>query len=382
MAPYISEADFTDKAQILYRKVVAYYEHDADAKAVDIGLLKSAVARDAPKHAKLFEQLIDELEPVSTPNLLREVVSVKLRNVSVKLSAALLQGQTPEIDALMEEYRLYAAGELSEGSEQDAELFFKTDLVDYIAKNSRSGKHIRLYPKSLNDAIGGKGPLPGHHIIIFATPEVGKTMFAINLAAGMIRAGEKVLYISNEEPTWDVVLRFLSRMTKQDKEWVEANLNKAQAIAKPKGYDNLMVYGTARGTPKEITALVEKYKPDVVIADQMRNLQIPGTDGETSSIAGASRFMRSLGKKYGVLAVSITQASDDASGKLMLDQNDIYMSNISVPGDADLMIGIGSDDGYAKDNKRMIHLPKNKINGAHTFFQVRVQPAISRVESM
>ena len=380
--PYLDDSDWSDKGQIIWKQVVKFYECDPLAKNVDKELLKYNLRREYPKHGDMLCFVVDDLEPVSSPNVLREVLALKHRNTAIKLSNALLNGQEEEINALMDQYHLYAAGDLGNaGEDEEAETFYQTNLQEYLERNNKQGKRIKLYPKALNDAIGGKGVLPGHHLIITARPEAGKSLLAINMAACMADKGYKVLYISNEEPTLDLMFRFLSRMNGKDREWVEANIPEAQLQASKKGYNNLILHGTSRGTPKEICGLIEKFQPAVLFVDQMWKLSLPATErGSVAGISAASDFMRRMGKRYGVVAVSITQAGEHAG--LIIDQDDIYMSRTSVAGDADLIIGLGINEQFERENRRMISLPKNKINGNHTHFAVRVDPKINKVFSL
>jgi hypothetical protein len=54
--------------------------------------------------------------------------------------------------------------------------------------------------------------------------------------------------------------------------------------------------------------------------------------------------------------------------------NDVEWSNTGIPGAADLMIGIGVDEEYLATNKRMLSIPKNKVNGRHGAFPVWIDP--------
>ena len=115
----------------------------------------------------------------------------------------------------------------------------------------------------------------------------------------------------------------------------------------------------------------------------MRLLNIPGEEiGTVKHIETASNTMRTIAKKYGIVTVSITQAGDSAYNKLVLEQGDVYFSNTGVPGSADLMIGVGINDDFEYNNKRMLSICKNKINGKHEYFPVKVDPARNLMTSI
>lgn len=383
LSPYLEENDFSDKGNIIYKAIEDYYERDPAAADVDVDLLKAKISREYPKHAKKFHAVIDELEISSFPNLIGELIKFKKHTVSMKLSNELLNGSESRVKELMEEWETLDAGEIGTAdTDTDEDIFYQTDLSEYVEQHEDKTERIALYPKSLNNSING-GVLPGHHVVLFAPPECGKTMFAISMAAGMLRAGHRVLYFTNEEPAFNVVVRFLASMTNKSMDWAEANLSRAEKLARSKGYENLIVKGAAPGTPQEICGLIEKYEPKIVFIDQMRLLQIPGQEiGTVLHIETAANMMRTIGKKYGIVPVSLTQAGESAHNKPVLDMGDTYMSNTGVPGSADLMIGLGVNDDYEYAGQRIVSLCKNKINGNHCYFMVNVDTAKNRVRSI
>ena len=96
----------------------------------------------------------------------------------------------------------------------------------------------------------------------------------------------------------------------------------------------------------------------------------------------AGRAMRSLIKRHNLVGISVTQAADSASRKAVLDIGDVYMSNTSLPGDADLMIGIGGTPDQVENGYRMISLPKNKLTGDHEPRSVEFNKFLSKYSSL
>jgi hypothetical protein len=92
--------------------------------------------------------------------------------------------------------------------------------------------------------------------------------------------------------------------------------------------------------------------------------------------------MRKLIKKYDLVGVSVTQAADSATNKLVLERGDVYMSNTSLPGDADVLLGIGANDEYKGMSRRMMSLSKNKPGQCHPHFPVLVDEKLSKVISI
>lgn len=366
--------DLSDKGNLIYKYIKEFYDTDENAEKVDTDLLLSTIERNNPNHIEQFRDVVESLTPTSASNVIKEVMALKRYNKGLKLSNLLLNGSDSDIDAAIAEYVELASSKLAD---EDDGILCGVDLEDLYANGSV--KDFKLYPGSLNTILEG-GVSRQNHIIIYAKPEVGKSLFCLNIAAGLCGQGHKVLYIGLEEPAKDLLTRFQTRLTMWDKDRVQSDMGASTALSREKGYDNFMLYHMAGATPAQITKLVIKYKPDVLIVDQILKMNMPSANDEMTTVTKASDFMRKMGIKHNLLAVSVTQAGAEA--KLVLKQSDIYQSSTAVAGDADLMIGIGTNDAFEKQNKRMISLPKNKISGKHDYFVVGVDPIHSKVLSL
>jgi hypothetical protein len=88
--------------------------------------------------------------------------------------------------------------------------------------------------------------------------------------------------------------------------------------------------------------------------------------------------MRNLAREFDMVAVSVTQGSDSARGKLVLDMGDVDGSNVGIPGAADVMVMIGMNDDYDSQDRRMITLAKNKVGGNHSSWPIGIRRETSR----
>ncbi len=111
----------------------------------------------------------------------------------------------------------------------------------------------------------------------------------------------------------------------------------------------------------------------------MRNLNVE-SENRTQALEKAATSARNLAKRNNVLVVSVTQAADSASGKTILDRGDVDGSNVGIPGQCDLMIGIGADKHMEDTGARFLSFPKNKLSGRHTPIPVMFNYALSKVE--
>lgn len=373
--PVIDQEDFGDKSKLLVEQIVQFYDNDPKATKVDIDVLVGYFHRNYEKHGSIFEGFIRGLEEVSSPNVVKEYMDFKRQQISMKLGHACLSNQQTEIEKLIEEYQL-----IGQKEEEENENIWEAPNIASILEEVSVENTVRLVPKSLNDAIGGGAPR-GSHIIVFARPEVGKSMVSINLAAGCLNDQERVLYVGNEDPAPQMIARLFSRISGMPKSEMHKNPQQAQELAIARGWNGLVFAGLSPGTIPEVEALIKKHKPTIMVLDQLTNLQCK-VDGEVAKYLFLAQRVRALTKKYNLVTISVCQAGDSATNKLVLEQGDVFFSNTAIPAQADIMIGVGANEAFMKSGRRMFSLPKNKANGNHEPFPVAVDPTLSKVMSL
>lgn len=372
---HVGEGTFTEQANVVWKAADAFYSRDPGAKTADYAVVGGDISRSltSPKHRETFADILKDLErlDVSAANIAYDFLAVRREQAGAKLASALVMNKgADEIAPLLEEYeKCQVASQLS-SDEPSAEVLQGLPLAE-ITKTYAATDLIKLLPEGLNRRLDG-GLLRGHHVVVFARPEMGKTMFLVNAVAGFLAQGLVVLYVGNEDPLTDIVLRVVSRLSGRNKFEVLDDPAAAELAARESGYDNLILAGLAPGTPREIEALVDKYKPDVLLIDQLRNVAIPTKDGNrVVQLEQAATAARNIAKKFSVLVVSVTQAGDSASGKAVLEMGDVDSSNTGIPAQADVMVGIGAAQEDLSMGRRVLSLPKNKRSGKHEFFPVR-----------
>jgi archaellum biogenesis ATPase FlaH len=365
----------SDQGEVLWEAIADYYQKDKDAESVDKALLNIALERKHAKHADIFKTIIDGFKETSAANLLHEIRLHKIEAVRLELASALASAKQGKVDELIDKYQKLV--NTAEGESDSSDVLIAPDLGSIMEE--RSAEHrLKILPEALTRCLEG-GPLRGHHIVLFAVTDMGKTLFTINMVRGFIEAGLKVLYVGNEDPVSDLIERFLVSLTGRDKFAVRKNWRKAQEYAEKKGWRNLVWAELSPGTLPEIRRLIEEHRPDVLVVDQIRNLDT-GDKNFVRVLEVAAQGMRNFAKKYNLLSVSITQAGDSANGKSILTRGDIDNSNVGIPGTADLMLGIGAsvDDEY--NGIRVLSFPKNKISGNKQPLQVVFNTTTMRVE--
>lgn len=373
----LTDDDLSLQAQPVVAEIDEYYTADPSADSVDKELLCSSLLKRYPKHGKEFEAVIRELPAVESPtNFLKFLREYKQHNIGVELAGLLLNPKSSpdKIKYMLDQYSNF------DQEAPDSSGVVGRSIVDLAKAFAPSGLN-RLYPRSLNEAVGGG--VPDHtHVGIIARPETGKTAFGISNACGYAKNGHKVLYIGNEDPIDSYLFRIVSRLTERARKNIIDDPQAAAELAEKSGYNNIIFDDEVPCTFPRIEKLINKHQPKLVIIDQLHQVYIPKVDGSAEQLTKATREARRLCKKYPIIIISFTQAGDSGNNKLVLGMGDTYQSNTSFPGDVDIFIGLGTNEAYSASNRRMINLAKNKINGNHINFPVLLDPSLSKVISV
>ncbi len=371
------EDDFSEQGQVIATKIHEYYSNDENAENVDRDFLIDQIKQDMPKHYELFEGIICTLNEVSIPNAMAEFRKLKLDSSGQHLAEAILSKDRTRIDAYLEKYSFYRD---MEEADAEAEVFVGADLDEVLQAFERDNL-IEVYPSSLNEELGG-GLVRGTQVAIYAPTETGKSMLSINIACGILHQGYKVLYCGNEDPAYSMLARFYARLSGMTRDEMALDRATARKRAYQNGYQNLIFYDMAPGSIFDINRMIERYEPDVIVVDQMANMETKGSYSKVEKNEHLALRLRSLAKKHDIVSIIVHQASDSAYGKIHVEKNDMYYSNVGVQGQMDVMIGIGMDDMYEQQNKRMLCLTKNKISSKHSHIPVVVEPLLSKVSNI
>lgn len=380
---HIDPQEFTPTGRFWWGLVAAWYQADPGATAVDSNILRERAVRTAGRNAELSLDWFDAAQAAPCPspeNVAGEVLDLK-REVAWRRLAAAMEGERDpvQIAKLVDEHQeLVKATTLT----QRSELTWGSRLED-LSEAVGSGNRIRLWPEKLQEKTGGA--MPGDHIVVFGRPESGKTLFSVNMVAGWLRDGHNVLYVGNEDnidKIQDRVRHNLSGMTKAQ---VEKWTDEANKRCRDKGWDRLRAVHLFPGSAAEIADIVEETRPTCLVVDQLRNLHSPGSKGGTKAqrLDDIACDVRQLGAKYGLVVMSVGQANaGDQHGRPRewLDLDDFDESRTGVPGQADLMVGIGVTPELDAHNQRALSLPKNKMSGDHAGFVVNIDKLRSRIQ--
>ena len=368
---------FSDPAKFIYDIVCDFYDNDASVTFVDLELVEKRIERELPKQIDLYRNILKTLnETTSSANLLNEVIAVKKDSIARELSSLLLTHQRAGVLELMDEYKNVETS--FDEDDEDESLLEGVKICD-IVESLKNQNRIKLWPKALHQATGGA--MRGNNVLVFGRPEVGKSLFIINMVGGLLHDGYKVLFIENEDPAKSTMSRLICRLADKPLIDVIENPDEVENVVRQRGYNNLILKSLSPGTFREIQSLIDQHGVDVVVINQLRNIWV-GKASRVEQMEIAATSARNLAKKNNILVIGVTQAGDSGTNKLRLEMGDIDFSNTGMPAQMDLIIGIGSNEEYDSKSWRMISLPKNKLSGEHLYFPVTVDTKINKVTSI
>lgn len=370
------EQIFSEPGRKVYAAITAYYEQDHKASCVDKEILKDRLCREFPleKHQTLFTTIVDNFEDVSVPNILQELKALEVENIRDDIRACVEGGNNDKLLKLLKNFE-----ECLTQAENGEDLVALDNIsVEEVCAKTSNEALIQLYPKAINETLEG-GLLRGDHVLVFARPDVGKTTLAVEMTYGFLVQGLKVLYICNEDSWATITRRLMSRITRVKKKDIDSEQDKVQYRLDKKGfYQNFKIKQLTPGTLSEISCLIERHNPDVLLVDQCRNL-VTGNKNRVEELEHIERGIRVLGQQHDMVTVSFTQAGDSADNKLILTMGDVDWSNTGMQGACDVMIGMGINAEYERIGRRMLAFPKNKKSGDKQPRQVNFDGDYSRI---
>ncbi len=378
IAAHVDKTEFSPLTAPIWTLVEEYYAIDADAQIADVEVLRGRLrASVEEKHQATLVSHLDSMPEVSSANIVHDLLTLKRERKGMELASAITgnAAQQKEAGKLLREYTEL----LAQNSFETSDTIYAAGL-DSIDEVLGIDNQIPLVPKALNERIGG-GVVAGDFIIVFARPEIGKTLFCVAQVANFLRQKKKVLYIGNEDKIDKIKARIrnnLSNMTRSEVAEFTEEANK-RAIAK-NIESHLVAVHLHPGSVSEIESLVIEHQPDVLVIDQLRNVAGEGKN-MSSKLNQIAIDVRQLLSKHNLVGLAIAQANAGEHGKtkVWLEAGDVDESRTGIPAQADLLLGIGADNDMLIGGNRAISFCKNKLTGNHEGLIIGVDEFRSKV---
>ena len=269
--------------------------------------------------------------------------------------------------------------------EKDRALIKTEDLKDLLVFSDMEGVYERIYRGDglewrLEDLNVSIGPLrAGDMICVTACPNVGKTRFITNEITHFVTQlppeDRRILFINNEETAdaiWNAI--YCSYFDKTDDDVLKNVVKFEEKWNKEVGKEAIAVYHNTTGTTREIERVIKAYKPKVVVYNQLYKIHLLGkqTGTEAEQYRLRYNFGRVMADKHRHVAIAAHQAGYLAAGEKWVTQEQLYGGKTGIPGECDVIIGIGKTyDPLDKEN-RFINIARNKLpSGPRTIPDLR-----------
>ena len=362
----------------------AHEKYDADISVDELYSLHTAVYNPAlTKAAKeQLSELIEDIKETTEPSeaIAKDIVHIMAeRDVAQKIAieaTEVFNGKPADFNLITKIIDEYKTGLPTE------KLDAVTDNVEELIKQLAVTSKWQFNLMRLKENIGGVGP--GNLMITFARPEVGKTAFWVSLVAGpngFAEQGANVHAFINEEPAVRTQMRAINCFTGLNREQVSENISKTHEEWK-KIKDNIKMIDIVDWTIQDIDSHCEKYKPDIIVIDQLDKINVSGTYARTDEkLRAVYTSAREIAKRRACVVIAISQASAEAHDRDHISFNMMENSKTGKAAEADLIIGIGNrTSNDPTNNIRILNVSKNKITGWHGDPSVKIDRYISRYD--
>ena len=362
----------------------AHEKYDADISVDELYSLHTAIYNPAlTRSAKeQFSELIEDIKETTEPSeaIAKDIVAILSdRNTAQQIaieSTEIFNGKPAEFGIITKMIEEHKKGLPTEKLES------VTDNIEELIEELNVTSKWKFNLIRLKENIGGVGP--GNLMIAFARPETGKTAFWVSLVAGpngFAEQGANVHAFINEEPAVRTQMRAISCFTGLNKEQIIEDKVKAHEEWK-KIKDNIKMIDTVDWTIQDIDSHCEKYKPDVIVIDQLDKINVSGTYARTDEkLRAIYTGAREIAKRRNCVVIAISQASAEAHDRDHISFNMMENSKTGKAAEADLIIGIGNrTSNDPTNNNRILNVSKNKITGWHGDPSVKINRYISRYD--
>ena len=358
---YIDVKDLTQELQGIYRTIAVYYsDNDAALSVEDVANYFFATS---PKDKDFYVGVFDNLKTieVATDSVVALAKSLKRASVLRKLaetSYEASEGKQAAVEAVKGLYETLTS--LKDTEDSLDEEFYTTDLEEIIAQQKlEPGLDWRL--KSLREVLG---PIrKGNFGVVMARVETGKTAFVLSEGSHLAeQADGYTLFLSNEEAGDAMMWRLYQATLNSTREQVLANVPKAKELFQKKVGHKLLFRDDARINATWVEKTCEKYKPKLIIVDQIDKTHGFTNDREDLRLGAIYQFYREIAKEYAPV-IGVTQANGEGANTKWLTMDHMSNSKTAKPAELDWLLGIGkiADAGYEK--LRFMNVDKNKLPG-------------------
>lgn len=395
----LSTDELPRELQGIYRCLDQYFKEKQDGSNDTIGVadLSNLYFSTNPRDREYAIRIFDQLERVdvsseTTETLIRGLRRAKLlRELSLASYEAVEGRASPDkVNDLMARLAELDAGTQRIESEA-SEGVFVTDDLEVLVNSQIKTSGLRWRLKTLNKMLGSLRK--GNFGFIFARPETGKTTFLASectfMAEQLKEDSGPIVWFNNEQEGETVMLRCIQAALGLPLMELLRDIEKYKRQFRELIKGKILIVDDAGITKQRVEAICKRYKPSLVVFDQIDKIYGFDNDREDLRLGSIYIWARELAKLY-CPVIGVCQADGQGEGVRWLTMAHVANAKTSKQAEADWIVGIGKvhDAGY--ESLRFLNVSKNKLLGdedtvaadRHGKKQVLLNADIARYEDL
>ena len=387
----LSVKDLPKEIQPIYSALDSFHrQHEQDLTVADLANLLLAQSYNDPDY---YKAVLGNLETLSVSDTTTEVLlkSFYDRKLLKEISLAAYEvtegkGSREALDKLL--------SQLSEQPQEvSVDVDFVTDDLDSLLNETFRQSGLRWRLTTLNRMLGSLRA--GDFGFIFARPETGKTTFLASettyMASQLPEEAGPIIWFNNEEQHNKVKIRCFQAALGATLAQINSNPQAARNAFLQATKGKHQIVQTAGPITKELVEkVIQKYKPSLVIYDQIDKIHGFKADREDLIMGAIYLWARELAKVYQHAAIGVCQADGSGEGQKWLTMANVANAKTAKQAEADWILGIGKTNDPGYEFVRFLHLSKNKLAGdedsdptlRHGKREVIIDPNVARYKDL
>ncbi len=384
---FILEKAVLEETWLILEGIRDYYSSHPASTEIDwtsfrTSFLVTTAAKLGPVRTAHLAAIIDAI--IADPSLSKDSDELILYFVDM-FHAQRIREHVDKIIGGSSKTRLDDIERILDQHEKDRSLVRKEDLSDILKYSDLKGTYERIYRKGglewrLEDLNVSVGPLrPGDMVCVTACPNVGKTRFITNEITHFVtqlpEEDRRILFVNNEETSdaiWNAI--YCSYFDKTDDDVLKNVAKFEEKWDKEVGKESIAVYHNTTASTREIERVIKAYKPKIVVYNQLYKVHLLGRQNGTDAEQYRLRynFGRVMADKHQHVAITAHQAGALAAGEKWVTQEQMYGGKTGIPGECDVIIGIGKTYDPLEKGQRYLNIARNKLpSGPRTIPDLR-----------
>lgn len=358
----LSVKDFPKDIQGLVRTLYAFHSENKE-RDLSVADLSNLYFATHPPNREFMEGVLQNLDSLeaSADTTLALINGIRTNNVMRELSitsyeAAEGRKSLEDVQKLLDQLEATKA----EAEQEDEFTFVTTDLEELInGQILKPGLRWRL--DTLNKMLGSLRL--GDFGFIFARPETGKTTFLASEVTHMAsQADRPIIWFANEEQGEKVMLRSIQAYFGINMVELYRRMGDYKKRFQEELGDKFLLYDSASISQRVVERACERYKPSLIVFDQIDKIQSPANDREDLRLGAIYQWARELAKTYAP-TIGVSQADGSGEGVKWLTMSNVANAKTAKQAEADWILGIGKTNEPGYETLRFLHASKNKLLG-------------------